>query len=157
MMMIIIGNSLARAFGIGGVAGIIRFRTPVEDPKDVIILFLLVGLGMSVGLGAIAVAGLATAFLCLFLLVLSRVGDQRPRSFVLALAAEGGEFPTAHVQNLFAAYDITFEPREVSQTSVKYLVTLKPDVPLDYLSDQLLSGGHSGIKSVTWESPKKTG
>ena len=49
MMMIIIGNSLARAFGIAGAASIIRFRTPVDDPKDVTILFLLMGLGMSVG------------------------------------------------------------------------------------------------------------
>jgi hypothetical protein len=32
MMMIIIGNSLARAFGIAGAAGIVRFRTPVDDP-----------------------------------------------------------------------------------------------------------------------------
>jgi len=46
MMMIIIGNSLARAFGIAGAAGIVRFRTPVDDPKDVTILFLLMGLGM---------------------------------------------------------------------------------------------------------------
>ena len=70
MMMIIIGNSLARAFGIAGAASIIRFRTPVDDPKDVTILFLLMGLGMSTGLGALAVAGLGTAFLCITLLVL---------------------------------------------------------------------------------------
>ena len=67
MMMIIIGNSLARAFGIAGAASIIRFRTPVDDPKDVTILFLLMGLGMSSGLGAFAVAGLGTAFLCIAL------------------------------------------------------------------------------------------
>src|SRR4030095_4126565 len=54
MMMIIIGNSLARAFGIAGAAGIVRFRTPVDDPKDVTILFLLMGLGMAAGLGVSA-------------------------------------------------------------------------------------------------------
>jgi hypothetical protein len=156
MMMIIIGNSLARAFGIAGVTGIIRFKTPVEDPKDVIILFLLIGLGMSVGLGAIAVGGLGTAFLCVFLFLLNRVGEKKPRSFVLALAADGSEFPTTHVQSLFAAYGVTFEPREVSRSAVKYFVTISPEVPLEYLSDQLLSGGYSGIKSVTWESPKKS-
>src|SRR5258706_11170508 len=32
MVMIIIGNSIARAFGIAGAATIIRFRTPVDDP-----------------------------------------------------------------------------------------------------------------------------
>jgi len=70
LMMVIIGNSLARAFGIAGAASIIRFRTPVDDPKDVTILFLLMGLGMSAGLGAFAVAGLGTAFLCLTLVAL---------------------------------------------------------------------------------------
>ena len=52
MIMIIIGNSIARAFGIAGAASIVRFRTPVDDPKDVTILFLLMALGMSAGLGA---------------------------------------------------------------------------------------------------------
>ena len=77
VMMIIIGNSLARAFGIAGAASIIRFRTPVDDPKDVTVLFLLMGLGMSIGLGAFAVAGLGAAFLC----VRSRVEPDvhRPR------------------------------------------------------------------------------
>jgi hypothetical protein len=73
VVMIIIGNSIARAFGIAGAASIIRFRTPVEDPKDITILFLLMGLGMAAGLGAFAVAGLATAFLCVLLLVLDRL------------------------------------------------------------------------------------
>lgn len=157
LMMIIINSAgLAGAFGIAGAAGIIRFRTPVEDPKDVTILFLLIGLGMSVGLGAIAVAALGSAFLCLFLFVLDRLAGKKQRTLVLALSAEGPEFPTAHVQNLFAAYGVVFEPREVSKLAVKYHVTLGPDVSLEYLSDQLLSDGYSGIKSVTWESPKKS-
>src|SRR3954464_1232492 len=45
MVMVIIGSSVARAFGVAGAAGIVRFRTPVEDPKDTTILFLLVALG----------------------------------------------------------------------------------------------------------------
>src|SRR6185436_10809740 len=44
LVMVIIGSSVARAFGVLGAAGIVRFRTPVEDPKDTTILFLLVGL-----------------------------------------------------------------------------------------------------------------
>ena len=63
MIMIIIGNNVARAFGIAGAASIIRFRTPVDDPKDVTILFLLMGLGMSAGLGFYAVAGMGLLYL----------------------------------------------------------------------------------------------
>src|ERR671925_329065 len=93
MMMVIIGDSLARAFGIAGAAGIIRFRTPVEDPKDVTILFLLMALGMACGLGAFAVAGLGAAFLCGFLVLLERTSERRPRAITVEIASEGREFP----------------------------------------------------------------
>jgi len=160
MIVIIIGDSLARAFGVLGAASIIRFRTPVEDPKDTIILFLLLALGMACGLGAFGTAALAALFICIVMLVLDHIGEQKPRPMMLELVAAGREFPTQHVQNVFAAYGMAFEPREVSQgdqASIKYHVMLAPNTSLEYLSDQLISGGYSGIKSVTWESPKKSG
>ena len=79
MMMIIIGNSLARAFGIAGAAGIVRFRTPVDDPKDVTILFLLMGLGHGDGARRVRGRGAGTAFLCVALFVLDRFSTQRTR------------------------------------------------------------------------------
>src|SRR5207249_8046780 len=114
MMMIIIGNSLARAFGIAGAASIIRFRTPVDDPKDVTILFLLMGLGMSAGLGAFAVAGLGTAFLCTMLLALGQGSVPKSRAMLVGVAASGTEFPWAHVEGVFARNNIVGEAREIS-------------------------------------------
>jgi anti-anti-sigma factor len=159
MMMIIIGNSLARAFGIAGAASIIRFRTPVEDPKDITILFLLMGLGMSAGLGAYGVAGLGTIFLCAFLVVLDRVGARRPRAMMVEVAAEGRDFPTSHVQTVFARNKVIFEPREVSQgkeLSVRYHALLDADQSLEDISEQLMAAGKAGVKSVSWELPKKS-
>ncbi len=159
MIMIIIGNSLARAFGVFGAASIIRFRTPVEDPKDTTILLLLAGLGMSAGLGLFAVAGLGTIFLCVTLFALDKLGKMKPRAMMLELVAEGPQFPAAHVHSVFARYGIPFERREVTQdedeATVKYHVMLDPETSLDDLSTQFLSGGASGIKSVVWGTPKK--
>ena len=159
LVMIIVGDSIARAFGIAGAATIIRFRTPIEDPKDVTILFLLMGLGMSAGLGAFAVAGLATAFVCVFLLVLDRLpSDQTPRTMIVELVAEGREFPTVHVESVFARNGIIFEPRDVSQgkeAAVKYHVALDRRLSLDEVSVQLTAGA-TGVKSVTWKNPKKS-
>lgn len=158
MMMIIIGNSLVRAFGIAGAASIIRFRTPVDDPKDVTIIFLLMALGMACGIGAIAVAGLSTAFLCLFLIFLDRRAERRARSLLIEIEAEGRDFPTDHVQRVFARNRIVFEPREVSQakeTIVRYHASMEPNLSLEDLSTQLMAGGNAGVKSVSWEVPKK--
>jgi anti-anti-sigma factor len=158
LMMILIGNSIARAFGIAGAASIIRFRTPVEDPRDTTILFLAVGLGMSCGVGAFAVAGLGALFLCIFLLVLDHIGREKQRSMMVQLQAETRDFPVAHVQSVFARYRITFEPREISQgdkAGINYFVKLDPHASLEELSSQLMSGSHGGIKSVMWRTPKK--
>lgn len=158
MMMIIIGNNLARAFGIAGAASIIRFRTPVEDARDITILFLLMGLGMAAGLGALAVAGLGTVFLCAMIPILNMFSSQRPRTMLVEIIADEREFPTAHVLHVFAVNGILFEPREVSQgdeATVKYLTTLKPTDSLEDLSAQLMGDGKKGIKNVSWSSPKR--
>ena len=166
LVIIIIGESLPRAFGAFGVASIIRFRTPLKDPKDAAILFLLVGLGMACGGGLFAVAGLGALFICVFLLVLNHVGQdeekekEKPRYMTVELVAEGREFPSAHIQNVFARSRIVFQPREVSQgkeAAVKYHVALDPETSLDELNTKLLDGGASGIKSVEWEPAKKRG
>jgi len=157
MMMIIIGNSLARAFGIAGAASIIRFRTPVEDPKDVTILFLLMGLGMSSGLGAWAVAGLGTAFLCIALVALDHMSSQKARVMSVEIQAGGREFPTTHVEGVFARNQIVWEPREISQSgdvTVKYHTWLDPRTSLEDLSSQLMSDG-AAVQSVAWEHPKR--
>ena len=94
-MMIIIGSSLARAFGIAGAASIIRFRTPVEDARDITVLFILMGLGMAAGLGGFAVAGLGTVFLCAMFPILNLFASDRPRTMMVEIEAEGRDFPAA--------------------------------------------------------------
>jgi hypothetical protein len=158
LMMIIIGNSVARAFGIAGAASIIRFRTPVEDARDITVLFLLMGLGMAAGLGALAVAGLGTLFLCAMIPLLNVFSSDRPRQMLVEIVADDRDFPLAHVSHVFAVNGIMFEPREVSQgdeATVKYLTTLKPTDSLEDLSVQLMGDGKKGIKNVSWSPPKR--
>jgi anti-anti-sigma factor len=158
MMMIIIGNSLARAFGIAGAASIIRFRTPVEDARDITVLFLLMGLGMAAGLGGFAVAGLGTIFLCAMFPALELFSAEKPRTMMVEVIADGREFPSDHVQRVFVVNRIVFEPREVTQgdeAAVRYLTTLGPNHSLEDLSAQLMGDGKLGIKNVSWSPPKR--
>jgi hypothetical protein len=160
MVMVIIGSSVARAFGVAGAAGIVRFRTPVEDPKDSTILFLLVGLGMACGVGLLEVAGLGTAFLCLVLVVLDHFGDAKARQMVLSVVASGRDFPSAHVDRVLGANVDFYEAREVVQEKeaiVKYNVTMSPTASLVWLNQQLMAEGTAGLKSVSWSEPSKKG
>jgi anti-anti-sigma factor len=156
LMMIVIGSSLARAFGVVGAASIIRFRTPVDDPKDVTILFILMGLGMASGLGAFAVAGLGTAFLCVTLLALERFDRGGAQLMSVEVVAEGREFPSTQVEAVFVHNQIAFEPREISQgkkVSVTYNAWLDPRTSMEDLSAQIRS--IPDIAGVGWERPKR--
>ncbi|WP_239491795.1 STAS domain-containing protein [Luteitalea sp. TBR-22] len=158
LMMVLIGNNLARAFGIAGAASVIRFRTPVEDARDITILFILMGLGMAAGLGAFAVAGLGTLFLCALLPMLNLLSADRPRSMLVEIVAEGRELPMSHIHQVFAINGIVFEPREVSQgdeATARYLTNLGPGDSIEDLSAQLMADGRASIKHVSWSPPKR--
>ena len=59
MDIMIIGNSLARAFALVGALSIIRFRTVVKDTKDTAYIFWSLAVGMAAGTGSyfLAIAG----------------------------------------------------------------------------------------------------
>ena len=56
----VIGDSLAKAFGLAGAMAVVRFRTPVKDARDAVYLFLAVAVGMSLGTGNLLLGVLAT-------------------------------------------------------------------------------------------------
>ncbi len=160
MVMVIIGNSVARAFGVVGAAGIVRFRTPVEDPKDTTILFLLVALGMACGVGQLEVAGLGAAFICVVIAVLDRFGDTKARTLILSCVATGGEFPREHVNSVLNSAVEAYEARELAQGDeavAKFCVVMSPSVSLSWLSSELMANGKAGLKSVAWSEPAKKG
>ena len=60
MLIMAVGNNLARGMGILGTLAIIRFRTPVRDPRDAMFLFACLGIGIACGAGMPVVAVLGT-------------------------------------------------------------------------------------------------
>ena len=61
-MVVVIGHSTARAFGLVGLGGFIRFRSGIKDTRDAAVMFVMIGLGMACGLGAVPMAVVATLF-----------------------------------------------------------------------------------------------
>jgi hypothetical protein len=56
MVTMVIGDSVARAFGLVGALSIVRFRTVVEDTRDTAFVIFAVVVGMAVGTGLVMVA-----------------------------------------------------------------------------------------------------
>lgn len=67
LMVVVIGHSTARAFGLVGLGGFIRFRSGIKDTRDAAVMFVMIGIGMACGLGAVPMAGVATLFAAIVL------------------------------------------------------------------------------------------
>jgi uncharacterized membrane protein YhiD involved in acid resistance len=72
IVIMVIGNNLARAFGLVGAMSIIRFRTAVKETQDIMFIFFSLAIGMAVGVGLHLLAILSTVFIGLIVLILSK-------------------------------------------------------------------------------------
>ncbi len=73
MVMMVIGNSLSRAFALVGALSIIRFRTVVKDTKDIAYVFLGLAVGMAAGTGNYILALVGTLVICSLAVMLNRI------------------------------------------------------------------------------------
>lgn len=67
LIWVIVGDNMARAFGLAGTIGLIRYRTIVRDPKDTTILLFSMVMGMACGLGQYPVVIVGTVVIMLTL------------------------------------------------------------------------------------------
>ena len=88
VVMFVIGNNLARAFGLVGAMSIIRFRTAVRDVQDIVFIFfsLAVGMASGVGLHVIALAGTIFISLIAIVLVTFNFGAPRKREYLMQIS-----------------------------------------------------------------------
>jgi len=87
LVIMVIGNNLARAFGLVGAMSIIRFRTAVRDTLDIIFIFYALAIGMAsgVGLHGTAIGGTLIVSLVIIVLVKSRMANPRKEQFLLQM------------------------------------------------------------------------
>jgi hypothetical protein len=70
VIILLVGNSVARAFSLAGAFSIIRFRSAPGDPKDITYVLFAMAVGLACGMGYLLFAGLAAAVLCAAVLLL---------------------------------------------------------------------------------------
>lgn len=91
-VMLMLEDSLARAFGLVGVVAAVRYRNTLKDPKDAVYVFLAIGIGMGAGLQLYHISVLLGVFCCgVFLLLWAfRTGTPRPGQANLLRQLSGG-------------------------------------------------------------------
>ncbi len=73
LIIMVIGNNLARAFGLVGAMSIIRFRTAVKDVQDIVFIFFSLAIGMAAGISQPRIAFIGTVGIGLVTLGLGKL------------------------------------------------------------------------------------
>lgn len=98
VVLLTIGNNLARAFGLVGAMSIIRFRTAVKDMQDIIYIFFALAVGMAAGVGyhKIALIGTLSIGVVIYVLSKTRAAVPRKEEYLLQFSytPNGEEVPT---------------------------------------------------------------
>ncbi len=106
VVILVIGNNLARAFGLVGAMSIIRFRTAVRDVQDIVFIFFALTIGMAAGVGLNSVAIIGTLFICLTIILLNSVGFGRAvrLKHLLQISYNGSAEEEAALQKVLRKY-----------------------------------------------------
>jgi len=111
IMIIAIGNNLARGLGILGALALIRFRTPIRDPRDIIFLFAALAIGIASGAQVFGVCILGSIFFGVTSLYLSWSPFTSRREFegLLRFMAPSGSKIDDAIRDVFKEYTSSVE------------------------------------------------
>jgi Domain of unknown function (DUF4956) len=158
-MMMVVGDSAARAFGIFAAASLVRFRTNIRDPKEITVLLVCLGVGLAAGVGRWDMAIILTLFVLLALAVLEYFEKYQVfRSMEITVQTRDVDKANDILKRLFQRHRFDYELRELNRQDqdeplgkLVYLVNLDPSMRTSKLSDEILSADRDNIDSVEWE------
>jgi hypothetical protein len=156
MIMIIVGASLARAFGIAGAANLIRYRAKIEDPKDAVVMLSTLSLGLASGVGLYGIAIASTIFLVITLWIIEGF-ETRVRTFLLTVKL--GEKTSTHraeIERLLKRAGTLFELRTAGDSELAYLVNAGASLKTERVSAALTLLAPDGKAQIEWKDEKNT-
>ena len=87
IIILLVGNNVARAFSLAGAFSIIRFRSAPGKPKDISYVFFTLAGGLSAGMGYLLYAAIFTVILCAVMIIVETInfGGKDKASFELRI------------------------------------------------------------------------
>jgi uncharacterized membrane protein YhiD involved in acid resistance len=158
-MMMVVGDSAARAFGIFAAASLVRFRTNIRDPKEITVLLICLGVGLAAGVGRWDMAVILTLFVLLALAILEYFEQSQVfRSMEVTVKTRSVGRTQEALQKVFKARRLDYEMRELDREDeedpmgkVVYLVNISPSIRTDELSEEILAADRDNIDTVEWD------
>jgi uncharacterized membrane protein YhiD involved in acid resistance len=155
VVMLVVGSSLARAFGIVGAAGLVRYRAKIEDPKDAGVMLSTLAVGLAAGVGVWLLALFATAFFLGLLWILESFEPKATQLFTLKVKAKDPAKLKPELDKLLTRYRFRFELRGTSAEELHYEVRMPLERKKDRLSERILNLDRENATAVDLEEKKE--
>jgi uncharacterized protein DUF4956 len=155
VVMLVVGSSLARAFGIVGAAGLVRYRAKIEDPKDAGVMLSTLAVGLASGVGVWMLAVFATAFILAVLWVVESFEPKARQLFTLKVKAKDAAKLKPAIERLFVKNHVKHELRGESKQELTYDVRIPIDRRPDHLPDLILGIDPDNATAVDLEEKKE--
>ena len=155
LVMIVVGTSLARAFGVVGAAGLVRYRAKIEDPKDAGVMLTTLAVGLGSGVGVYGLAVFATLFLMGVLWVIESFEPSAKKQFILEIKAKEVSKLQLRIEAVLRRRRVKYEIRESAPEELSYFVELPMEVKTDGISSEVIALDPDPGTSVEWKTEKK--
>jgi hypothetical protein len=163
-MMMIVGDSAARAFGIFAAASLVRFRTNIRDPKETTVLLICLGVGLACGVGRLDMAIILTLFVLLALWILEYFESAQVfRAMEVRVETRNLDQTHQVLKKLFERHGCSYELRQLERTAgegqngkIVYELSLGMAARTDQLSEEILAEDASNIAGLEWEQKKSS-
>jgi uncharacterized membrane protein YhiD involved in acid resistance len=154
VVMLVVGASLARAFGIVGAASLVRYRSKIEDPKDAGVMLSCLAIGLAAGVGIHWVAAASTLFILGCLWLLESWEPEALKEFMLRIKLKEGAKPQDAIEDLLRKHKVKFELRTSAPDDLMYRVMLPRRKRTDLLTSGILALGKKDSMEVEWSAKK---
>lgn len=154
VIMLIVGASLARAFGIAGAASLIRYRSKIDDPKDAVVMLSTLTVGLASGVGLYLLAPFATLFVLLVLWLVESIEADPFNVFMLKIETKVAQSLRPKIERLLRGNQAIFELRGSSEESLSYEVQLPLGKHLGRLSTAIMAADATDNTAVEWADKK---
>ncbi len=155
VIMLVVGASLARAFGIVGAANLIRYRSKIDDPKDAVVMLCTLAIGLASGVGLYALALVSTGFMGAALWVIESFEPHTRKRFDLTVKlGKDTDDKRGQIETVLRRFKVEYELRTSSDEEVTYEVGVPLETPTDRISNAILRLDPDGHGSVEWSEKK---
>jgi uncharacterized membrane protein YhiD involved in acid resistance len=150
IIMLVVGASLARAFGIVGAANLIRYRSKIDDPKDAVVMLCALAVGLASGVGLYALAIFSTAFLVLALGIIESF-EKGVKKFDLTIKA-GNQTDELRekVEAILRRHKLGSDLRASADEELCFEVQVPIDFERDRVTNAVLRLDPKGHAAVIW-------